>query len=158
MGGFYLNFIVEQCLIRERIKEQIIKQLPENELSLIKVSSREQNKIKWLEDGKEFRYCGIMYDVVKVRNLNDSTYYYCFCDLKESRLLTNLDKLVKDQTDHSQSRTIQKKHQIKVLLQHTLSFECYYTVPVRYFDQPTRYLFHISDVPSPPPWVLTTLT
>ena len=80
--GFYLSFQIEQIRIKEEIKEKIISNLPENELVLIKIPSSDGKKITWVEDGKEFRYESNMFDVVKIKKGIDTTYYYCFCDVK----------------------------------------------------------------------------
>jgi hypothetical protein len=155
--GFYLNFVMEQCMIKKEIKEKILKKLPENELTVIKISFENREKIIWEEEGKEFRFGGCMYDVVKIRQVYDTTFYYCFCDVKESRLLTKLDKLVRDQSDHSSSRTYQKKHPITLYFQNVLHVKCFFEAPVRYFSYTASYNFSFIDVLTPPPRVLNTI-
>lgn len=154
--GFYLNFAIEQCVIKEQVKEKIISNLPENELTIIKISLRDQGKITWMEEGKEFSLEGILYDVVKIKKEKDSIYYYCFCDVKESKLIANLDKLVKDQTDHSKSRTSLNKQQINVFFHEILLSRELTESPVHYFNFTSGYNFVYSDVLSPPPRILAT--
>jgi hypothetical protein len=156
--GFYLNFAIEQCRIKEEIKEKIIKQLPDYKLTIIKISSRDQRKIQWIEDGKEFRFEGNMYDVVKVRQGGDTILYYCFCDIKENRLLSNLDKLVKDQSDHSPPRTVQKKQQINIFFHQVLLLNCFNEAPVHYLNPSSGYKFQYNEVLSPPPKVLNAIS
>ena len=93
--GFYLNFVIEQTVIKEQVKEKIIRNLPDNELTLIRISSHEKGKITWMEDGKEFRLEGNLYDVVKIKKEKDSICYYCFCDVKESTEVQSPPPLVK---------------------------------------------------------------
>jgi hypothetical protein len=156
--GFYLNFAVEQCRIKEEVKENIIHNLPDKYLTIIKVSSKDQEKIAWTEEGNEFRFEGNLYDVVKIRHENGTTYYSCFCDLKENQLLVNLDKLVKDQTDHSQSRTIQKKIQINMFFHDGMLAKTSNETPFDYFNYTTGYKLIYSDVLSPPPRLPATLS
>jgi hypothetical protein len=149
--GFYLNFTIERYRLKEEIKEKIISSLPENELIQLKLSSVENKKLIWMEEGKEFRYNGNMYDVVKIKRSSGITFYFCFNDEKESKILTNLEKLVKDQTDSSPSRTTHKKHTITYFFQSLLFTQCLTVTPVLFFDSPTRYKSVTSDILSPPP-------
>lgn len=149
--GFYLNFEIEQFRIKEEVKEKIINNVPENELTLIKISSGDNEKITWMEDGREFKYEDKMFDVVKIKNENDTTYYYCFNDVRESKLLANLDKLVKEQTDNSKSRTNHNKQQINYFFHEILFTQCLTETPVRFFNCPSRFRSIDPDVLSPPP-------
>lgn len=153
--GFYLNFEIEKSQIKEEIKEKIIQHLPEKLLTLIKISSGDKERITWTEEGKEFRYHKNMFDVVKIKTKGDTTYYYCFNDEKESKLFVNLDKLVKEQTDNSQSRTNQKKQDITYFF-HELSYtQCLTEIPFLYFNYPSRYKSIYTDVISPPPRIIS---
>jgi len=149
--GFYLNFTIEQYRIKEEIKEKIINNLPDNELSIVKILSCDNEKITWLEEGKEFRFNGNMFDVVKVKKSAGVTYYYCFNDENESRLFLNLDKLVKDQTDNSQSKTTQKKQEITYYFNEILFSQYLAETPIIYFNYPTSYQSITREVLSPPP-------
>jgi hypothetical protein len=149
--GSYLNFTIEQYRLKEEIKEKIISSLPEKELTLVKITASDEEKLTWMEDGKEFRYNGSMYDIVKIKRNSGVTYYYCFCDVNESKLLINLDKLVKNQTDNSPSKTTQKKQDITYLFQSILFPQDLPTIPVLYLDCPSSYKSIISDILSPPP-------
>ena len=155
--GFYLSFQIEQIRIKEEIKEKIISNLPENELILIKIPSFDSKKITWVEDGKEFRYESNMFDVVKIKKGIDTTYYYCFCDVKESKLLAHLDKLIKEQTDNSQSRSNLKKQEINYFFHEILFTQCLTKTPVVYFIYPSSYESIVTDVLSPPPRISGTI-
>ena len=50
-----------------------------------------------------------MYDLARTKIVNGITYYYCYNDEKESKLISSVDKLVKEQMDHSKSKNINKK-------------------------------------------------
>ena len=149
--GFYLNFEIEQCRIKEEIKEKIIGNADERELTLLKISTRDQGRIKWTEEGKEFRYEGEMFDVVKVKTGTDTTCYYCFCDSKENKLLSHLDKLVKQQSDRSPSRTMQKKLVINLYFQQDFLSQIIHESPVRYLTIISDYHFADPEILTPPP-------
>lgn len=149
--GFYLNFEIEQFHIKGEIKEKIIHNLPDNKLILITISSADKEKITWTEFDKEFRFKNNMYDVVRIKIKGNTTYYYCFNDEKERNLFVNLDKLVKDQTDNSQSRTIQKKQDITYYFHDTLLLHCPSEKSVYYFASTSQFISICSEVLSPPP-------
>ena len=149
--GFYLNFEIEQCRIKEEIKEKIINNLPDNELTILKVTACENERIEWTEQGKEFRYKGEMFDLVKVKQVNGITIYYCFCDSKENKLLSCLDKLVKEQCDHSQSRSVQKKQVINYYFQEGVFSQSLPVSPVHYFPYTSAYKYICPEVITPPP-------
>ena len=155
--GFYLNFEIKQFRIKKEIKENLIVSLPENELTLLKISSTDNVKIKWMEEGKEFRYMGNMFDVVKIVNRRDSTYFYCYSDSKESKLISHLDKLVKEQAGHSQSRSFQKKQVINLLVHEVLFTQCLPESPYNYYTFTSGYKFIYTDVLTPPPIITFTV-
>jgi hypothetical protein len=149
--GFYLVFNIEKDTIKEEIKEKLINSLPENELSLIKISSGEYSQITWTEEGREFRYNGNMFDVVKIKIRTDTTYYYCYIDQKENKLFSNLDELVKDQTDSSKSKTNQKKQEIIYFYCDLFFHQCITETPVLYFNCLSLYQSIDADILFPPP-------
>jgi hypothetical protein len=68
-------------------------------------SLNEKNvKVEWKEEGKEFRYKDEMYDVIKTVVHKDSVTYFCLQDKDEKTLMTNFDRLVKNNVDNSGSK------------------------------------------------------
>jgi hypothetical protein len=155
--GFYLNFTIEQYRVKEEIKEKIISSLPENELIQVKISLADHKKLTWMEDGKEFRYDGNMYDVVKIKRSSGITCYYCFNDEKESKLFANLDKMVKAQTDNSPSRTTQKKQTITYFAPSSMFTQLLAETPVLFFEFSSRYKSVTTNILSPPPRISTVI-
>jgi hypothetical protein len=151
--GTWLNFAIEQYRIKEEIKEKIISRLPENELTLIKITSQDKEKIRWTDEGKEFNYAGSMFDIVKVKVKKNITYYYCFNDAKETDLFANLDQLVKDQKDNSKSKQNEKK-EITYFTPEILLTQQLTARPVHYFCFSTGYKSFVRDVLSPPPRIV----
>lgn len=92
-SGTYLwmNHLKES--VRKEVKLQIISGIDKEELVLLKFSDIETNsKLKWVHS-KEFEFQGAMFDIVEVENSNDSVYYWCWSDNKETKLNQQLDKL-----------------------------------------------------------------
>ncbi len=88
-GGYQIYFKYLQYDIKQEIKHEIRKGLSEQELTLIVISSKNENEIHWIKKDKEFRYKGLMYDVVKTKINDNKKYYYCINDIKEKNLIAN---------------------------------------------------------------------
>ena len=115
MMGYLLIFKIQQFYIREEIEQRIKVGLPENELVLLKVPanlSGGQVKIfQWFHK-REFCYKAKMYDIVRKENHDNTIWYYCLSDEKETELLADLDNLVKQEIDKN---TWWKQYKIKLL-------------------------------------------
>ncbi len=114
-GGFILLFRIQQVQIRKEIKRQIKDNLDSQELAIIRVTAENQNQLHW-EHAKEFRYGGMMYDVVKkvvIDNL--TTVYYCITDTQETTLFANLDLLVNKSMDAKSNGNHPLKNLLKFL-------------------------------------------
>ena len=84
------------CYAKYEAREQVCRNLPNNKLTRISdIAGRDRN-IHWKEKGKEFRYNGNMYDVVRTLKKGDTTIYYCYADVRESKLISEIDKQVND--------------------------------------------------------------
>ncbi len=90
--GYHLYFKYLQINIQQNIKLEIRKGIDEKDLSIIVVTSENEKEIEWIKKGKEFRYKGSMYDVVKTETLSNKKIYYCIDDIKERNLITNYTK------------------------------------------------------------------
>ncbi|NOX16822.1 MAG: hypothetical protein GXO87_00870 [Chlorobi bacterium] len=88
-GGYQIYFKYLQYDIRQEIKREIRTGLNEMDLTLVVVSSENENKINWIKKNKEFRYKGLMYDVVRIKTKDNKKYYYCINDIKEKNLIAN---------------------------------------------------------------------
>lgn len=92
VAGCYLLFIAKQYIIQKEIKQEIRKGLKDEDLSLIIVSNNDDAGMCWTEPNKEFKYKGEMYDVVKIKIINQKIYYYCINDVKEEKLIAGFYK------------------------------------------------------------------
>ncbi|MCF6185235.1 MAG: hypothetical protein L3J56_11575 [Bacteroidales bacterium] len=113
----YLYFKYLQHNIHQEIKQEIRKGLDEKDLTLIIVSSGNEKEIIWTKKNKEFKYKGLMYDIVKTKIKNKKNYYYCINDIKEKQLITSFSK-----NNRRRKRTLLK---IKKVLNNKYFFEKY---------------------------------
>lgn len=97
-AGYYFTWLYAQHQAKEEMKEQLVKNLPDEMLEAIPLTGNTDN-IKWEEEGKEFSLNGEMYDVVRTRTVKGKTVLYCMNDKKERDLLSHL------------SNTVQSSHQ-----------------------------------------------
>ena len=91
-NGYYLYFKYLQHNIQLEIKHGIRKGLKEKDLSIIIVSLNNEKEIEWTKKNKEFRYKGMMYDIVKTKIKSNKKIYYCINDIKEKKLIANYTK------------------------------------------------------------------
>jgi hypothetical protein len=99
--GYFVVFKTIQYSVKREIKRKIKNQLAASELCLIKVAGNDktrQAEMQWMEE-REFRFQGMMYDVVRTCTQNDTVYFYCINDRQEEQLFARLDHLVKHQTE-----------------------------------------------------------
>ena len=97
ISSTYFSFKFRQYHIRKEIKHHITSGVSAEELVLLKIPvSLEENPTDDFKrmHAMEFRYKGIMYDVVKQENRQGSTWYWCLKDKQESALFASLDDMV----------------------------------------------------------------
>ena len=107
--GYYFVFKVLQEQVRSEVKSQFKQQIPESRLHLVTIKETDARLLEWEREGKEFRYKGMMYDVVRTVKQEGAVSYYCMTDVEESRLYTMLELLVKEQLSHSKKHDTAKK-------------------------------------------------
>ena len=151
MIGFYIDFRIEQILVKKDIREKLIVSMPDKDLTIIKVTSENIKNIRWTEEGEEFMYCNSMYDIVRTTIVNGTTYYYCYNDKQESSLIASVDKLIKEQMDHSRSKNITKKPVINYFYQKNV-FSLHANERTFHYSEYSQQYFSVKpDVTSPPP-------
>ncbi len=98
-GGYYLCFNFLQNSIKREVREGIEHGLKDDELVLIRVPLDSGQDITWIRQGKEFRYKGEMFDVVKVKTVGEEIHYYCINDSKEQHLIAGFNHNTKKNND-----------------------------------------------------------
>jgi hypothetical protein len=150
VGGYYLWFSVKQNNVQKEIRNEIRKGLKESELTLIIVNINNQEGICWVKAGKEFRYKGDFYDVVKKKIKNQKLCYYCINDKKEQILISNFNK------SHNSKKETEKKLKRAFSTNNYFSTRYFltnnlYSTDIKYPDLDYNNKSQIIKIPSPPP-------
>ena len=83
----------QKILIKKEAKKQIDANKDEERLVLLKFTELEKKeKLHW-EHSAEFEYQHQMYDVVKSEVHGDTTYYWCWHDIEETKINEQLNEL-----------------------------------------------------------------
>lgn len=93
--GYYCFYAYQIYHAKQLAKEQLLQQIPD--AALTKISTTD--KIYWEEEGKELRFNGQMFDVVREKTENGKAYLLCVSDEKEDGLFMELSDLIKVNTD-----------------------------------------------------------
>ncbi len=92
--GTFAFLQYQRMQVRSAVKAQIISGIDKEELVFLKFAKEEsETKLRW-EHSKEFEYKEQMYDVIITETKNDSIYYWCWWDKKETKLNNELEKIL----------------------------------------------------------------
>lgn len=152
MIGVFMLFKAKQSQIRQDVKMQIKAGVPESELTVFTFDSEKIASLRWVDD-HEFVYRGQMYDVVKKAKSGDKTTYFCLADHEETKLFTNLNKLVgnelaKDKTNSGNKTSVFVNWFFTDRLQSEVCINNFYkNIPLPY----TFFIENRDDIPEIPP-------
>ena len=160
LSGYYLTFEVNRQQVRKEIKNKIKNSAPDSDLVTIRILASDQNSLFWTKKGREFRYKGDMYDVVKCSQKEDSIVYKCIRDAKETKLFADLDKHVQQHLYDNPRRTKEMQNIFKKLVQSIFVVNepkddllSLGSVDLEYFFNKCQYQSITIDKLSPPPQV-----
>jgi hypothetical protein len=103
--AYYFLFKLQQDKIRKEIKMMIKAGVPDGELSIIRHTAENSEDFYWIHS-REFRYRGVMYDVVRSEKAADgATLLHCVTDHQETLLFANLDRMTKSQAARHPAHT-----------------------------------------------------
>jgi hypothetical protein len=96
---FLVNLVgtISLLLIQRHKRHEFIESVIASEayghhLTKLHITIDRQQEINWVEEDKEFRYHGEMYDVVRTETLDDgSTMYHCIADHAETHLYSQIE-------------------------------------------------------------------
>jgi hypothetical protein len=74
----------ESVVHKEYVRNHVITDISEEEKCVLSFSILEANNVLHWEKPDEFEYKGEMYDVISMKQMNDSVIYVCYHDKKES--------------------------------------------------------------------------
>lgn len=107
--GFIFIFEIQRFTIKKEVAKTLYKYIPASQVTVITVSSLTKNNIVW-KDKQEFKYNGLMYDVINKEVLdNGDIKYFCLLDKKENKLNKQISNYVNNNLDnHSKTSDISK--------------------------------------------------
>jgi len=115
MSGYVFVFEIQKHFIKKDIKKLLLQYIPTGKLTVIKISPVNKNALIWT-DLNEFRYKGIMYDIVKKENLNNGIInYYCITDNYETELFAKFDDYINNNIDRQSKNNSLFKNLFKLL-------------------------------------------
>lgn len=104
IAGFIFIFEIQRYTIKKEVAKTISNYFPINKISVISISVENNKYLVW-NDKNEFKYNGLMYDVIKKEILSNGTVkYYCLIDKDENNLNNKITNFVNNNLD-SQSKT-----------------------------------------------------
>jgi hypothetical protein len=98
-GMYYYFFHAIRQEIRRDQMEKVEEGTEVEASAVIHVTPQNAGELQWTRSGKEFRYKGSMYDVIRKAVNGINTYYYCMFDKKESSLVSKMDKTTRAHKD-----------------------------------------------------------
>lgn len=103
LAGVFIAFKIQRSLIRNGVMKLLQGPGFEKELTVIKVTPGNIHFFAW-ENENEFRFKGVMYDVVKKElTSKDELILHCIVDKKETRLWNDLTERVKKNNSSHQA-------------------------------------------------------
>jgi hypothetical protein len=155
--GLYSWFEIQQDQIRREVKWKIAEGLPDQDLTLIKLTTSEAEKsLRW-KHSKEFEYQGEMYDIVRKEQKGDTLIFHCWWDYKETKLNQELAGLVMNLMGNDEQRNAQEEKLASFLKtlycqdsfnESTTNFKW---LSKSFTPYKKNYSFFSSPPPSPPP-------
>ena len=151
--GYYLLVMVQKHQVRSEMVQRLKQDIPSSELASIKMTSKNKNDFYWY-DANEFKYKGVMYDVVRTEKVNSkTTVFHCLTDHLEMKLLAQLE--AQKSKNSNQDKNSPLKEVLKVFFKvETLNGQRFVSTESRRLITIININFYNSltlDVSSPPP-------
>ena len=157
LTGFQYSFFkYKQSKIRSEIKRAIKEGVPEDELVDFRFYTKEESwiNLEWTKPEKEFRFNNQMYDVVETHKSNDTIYFRCIHDVKESGLFQQVDQLTNQRSSKDKSLVVYWSQQIYSPMNGIVSQKAPLDIAVKwtkhYYQESKIKFFLDSPVPPPP--------
>ncbi|AFK05122.1 hypothetical protein Emtol_3997 [Emticicia oligotrophica DSM 17448] len=131
IGGLGALLSMQRELAKREIRSYINQDKQLEKITLIEGNLQNLAKIEWEEDEKEFWYNGKLYDIVEIKTINKTKYYYCISDENEEQIIAQIKKLIDDNHERNPLRSTSKLIISFLLLPAILS----------YFEFPNRIIF-----------------
>jgi hypothetical protein len=135
--GWILRYYMREA--KAQMKATLRRQADHPDLTTFRFDAAELDRLTWEEDGKEFLYKGVMYDVVTRIAEGGITEIHCIADHKETELARQWENWNRKNSGHSGSLSL-----VKLLYgwEHTrppqLSITAYTPLPIIHFPYSDR--------------------
>lgn len=110
-AGYFVYYSYQEYRLKEQVKAELASGRLNNFLEVIELE-KNNNRITWREENREFCMAGEMYDVQRVETRNGKTYLHCLNDKKEKALEKEISKAVQQHTGKSSGQ--KNKHILKL--------------------------------------------
>ena len=148
----------QQKQVRKEVKWKMIAGIDKSELVLLKFKSSETGQLLDWKHSKEFQYSGEFYDVVETEFQNDSVFYWCWWDSKETELNAKLQSILLDNYQNNPEHQSKSQH-FKSFIK-TLFVEEHFILQTKFINKSKRQQYFTTQTiqtnmglqpPSPPP-------
>jgi hypothetical protein len=157
--GYYFVFKCDQMQVKNEMKAMMQSSAYRSHYEEISILNPSADRNFKMIDKDEFRYHGMLYDIISTRISGKTVIFRCINDTKEEQLLSRYDRYstcvagmnIPEKSRHSQAMLY---HIIKHALLNTFSIQSPSTSSVILFFEPAGDFKSIAIQPSfPPPWV-----
>ncbi|MDX1683666.1 MAG: hypothetical protein R3275_00435 [Saprospiraceae bacterium] len=93
-GGQYAYLALKKYITHKKFESRYESSLTKDELQLFIIDKENSEDIEW-EHEREFRFGGVMYDVIEECQLGDTTFLWCWMDEQETDLEVRIEHLLK---------------------------------------------------------------
>lgn len=155
--GFFFVFKIEQSIVKSEVQLKIKSGFDPSELEAVTINKNNLAAVQWLKPGKEMRYHGQLYDIVKSTETSSTITFYCIDDTKEKALFSKLEDHINIHvvpTNPLKSNSSKKLIDtvIKLYFSNQISFSVFQTESnINYFISNLIYTPALLEITSPPP-------
>ena len=104
--GWILRYYMREA--KAQMKATLRRQADHPDLTLFRFDATQLSQLTWEEEGKEFVYEGVMYDLVSQSTEGGNTVIHCIADHKETELARQWEHWNRQNSGHSGSLTLVK--------------------------------------------------
>ena len=155
--GYFIAFKVMELKIKSEVVSEIKLGIKTDVETILVIDKKELSLIEWNESGKEMKYKGSLYDVVKTEENKDATTFYCINDKQEDALFANLDEHINSHIVTAKSEKNNSTHNlvndvVKLFYQNKFQFNFNTIIStISFYQNKEDYISKKIKTNSPPP-------
>ena len=151
LTGLFIVFKIQKSFIRNEVMQLLLSPDFEKDLTVITVTVENKKLFEW-ENEKEFRYNGIMYDIVKEKtNAVGELEFVCFADEDDTKLWSSMTELVKNNNSSQTIKNLVKLFSSIFLPAAKISVDYFSDTSLMHHSFSATIPFAENEIPSPPP-------